>query len=191
VCCGSKRLTEIACPSDCPYLTTAREHPSAATVRQHERDVSLLVQFMQDLNERQSQLFLLIATFVIRYHPPELQQLIDDDVTAAVEAMAATFETSSRGVIYEHRPSSLPAERLSSSLKPLLLEAAGRHAGSAFERDAAVVLRRVKEAGDKARTEHPGNRRAFIDLLTRMIRAPEPSAAGPAADPDPPRLIVP
>jgi hypothetical protein len=191
VCCGSKRLIEIACPSDCPYLTTAREHPSAATVRQHERDVSLLIQFMQDLNERQSQLFLLIATFVIRYHPPELQQVIDDDVAAAAEAMAATFETSSRGVIYEHRPASLPAERLASSLKPLLLEAAGRHPGSAFERDAAVVLRRVKEAGDKARIEHPGNRRAFIDLLTRVIRAPEPSASGPATDPDPPRLIVP
>ena len=191
VCCGTKRLTEIACPADCPYLTTARDHPSAATVRQHERDVALLVQFLRDLNERQSQLFLLIATFLIRYHPPDLQQVIDDDVADASEAMAATFETSSRGVIYEHRPASLPAERLSVSLKPLLLEAAGRHAGSAFERDAAVVLRRVNEAGRKARTEYPGNRRAFIELLTRVIRAPEPSADGHATDPDARRLIVP
>lgn len=191
VCCGTKRLTEIACPADCPYLTTAREHPSAAVVRQHERDLALLVRFLRDLNERQSRLFLLIATFLIRYHPSELQQIIDEDVADAVEAMAATFETASHGLIYEHRPTSLPAERLSASLKPLLIEAAGRHAGSAFERDAAFVLRRMKEAGMKARTQDPGNRRALIELLTRAIRAPESGAEGPARDPDPPRLIVP
>lgn len=190
-CCGAKRLTEIACPTDCPYLTTAREHPSAAIVRQHERDVVLFVQFLRDLNERQSQLLLMIATFLIRYRPPGLHRVIDDDVEDAVEAMAATFETASRGVIYEHRPASLQAERLVSALKPLLLGAAGRHAGSAFERDAAVVLRRVKEAGLKARTQYPGNRRAFIELLTRIIRAQEPGADGPVQDPDPPRLIVP
>src|SRR4029079_6022625 len=27
VCCGTKRLVEIQCPSDCAYLATAREHP--------------------------------------------------------------------------------------------------------------------------------------------------------------------
>jgi hypothetical protein len=184
-------VVAIACPADCPHLTTAREHPSAAVVRQYEGDVALLVQYLRDLNERQSQLFLLVATFLIRYRPPELHQVIDEDVAHAVEAMAATFETASRGVIYEHRPASLPAERLAAALKPLLLEAAGRHAGSVFERDAAVVLRRVGEAGLKARTVYAENPRAFLELLNRVIRAPEPNADGSAAPLDPPRLIVP
>ncbi len=29
VCCGTKRLTQIPCPSDCVYLASAREHPPA------------------------------------------------------------------------------------------------------------------------------------------------------------------
>ena len=112
VCCGTKRLVQIQCPSDCAWLASAREHPPAVAVRQQQRDVGLLVQFMRDFSQRQSQLFFLINTFLVRYEPPELQPLIDDDVAEAAAALAATFETASRGVIYEHRPASLPAERL-------------------------------------------------------------------------------
>src|SRR5881396_1031033 len=145
VCCGTKRLVQIQCRSDCTWLASAREHPAAVVVRQQQRDVSLLVQFLRDFSERQSQLFLLVTTFLIRYEPPELQQFIDDDVAEAAAAMAATYETVTRGVIYEHRPASLPAERLATALKPVLA-AAGKGAGSSFDRDAAVVLRRVEEA---------------------------------------------
>jgi hypothetical protein len=94
-------------------------------------------------------------------------------------------------VIYEHRPASLPAERLMSALKPLLAEA-GRNGGTAFERDAAVVMRRVEEAAREARAGEEGNRRAFLDLLGRVIRktdADQGEPAGPGMEP--PRLIVP
>src|SRR5262245_66624797 len=64
VCCGTKRLVEIACPSDCTWLASAREHPPAVAVRQQRHDLGLLVQFMRDLNRRQSQLFFLVNTFL-------------------------------------------------------------------------------------------------------------------------------
>jgi hypothetical protein len=209
VCCGTKRLTEIRCPGDCPYLATARDHPAAAVVRQQQRDLGLIAHFLRDFNQRQSQLFLLISTFLVRYQPPELQRCVDDDVAQAVEALAATFETASRGVIYEHRPASGSAGRLASALKALLAEAAGQTAGSAFERDTIVVLRRVEEASREARALEPGNGCAFLDLLTRLSRAPAGPAEGAASpgslgsqrsdgsngpqgggDPDPSRLIV-
>ena len=123
VCCGTKRLTQIACPSDCVYLAVAREHPPAVAVRRQQHDVAALVRYMRDLSERQSQLFFLIVTFLLRYQPPELHPLIDEDVAEAMGALAATFETAARGVIYEHRAASLSAERLVSGLKPLLAEA--------------------------------------------------------------------
>src|SRR5262249_15848069 len=129
ICCGTKRLTEIACPSDCAWLASAREHPPASTVRRQQHDLTLLGQFMRDFSRRQSPLFFLIQTFFNEYTPPELQPLIDDDVVEATTALAATFETSSRGVIYEHRPSSLAAERLMTAVKPLLAEA-GKGLGS-------------------------------------------------------------
>ena len=192
ICCGTKRLTQIQCPSDCAYLATAREHPAAVVVRQQQQDVALLIQFMRDFSQRQSQLFFLIATFLARYEPPELQALIDDDVAEAAAALAATFETASRGVIYEHRPASLPSDRLVSTLKPILLEA-GKGAGSAFVRDAGVVLRRMEEASRDARASNPSDRRAFLDLLGRVIRKSDVEAGAEqgAQTPGEPRLIVP
>jgi hypothetical protein len=171
---------QIQCPSDCGYLAAAREHPSAAIVRQHQRDLGTLMHAMRDLNERQSQLFLLVATALVRYQPPELQAIVDDDVTEAAAALAATFETASRGLIYEHRPASLPAERLAATLKPLLVEA-GAGGGSSFERDAAVVLRRFEEAARELRAADTDNRRALLDLLAR-ISAKSTELARPPSD---------
>jgi hypothetical protein len=173
VCCGTKRLVQIRCPSDCAWLATAREHPPAVVVRQQQRDIGLLVQFMRDLSERQSKLFFLITAFLARYQAPELQTPIDEDVAEAMGALAATFETASRGLIYNHRPASVLAERLTTALKPVLAEA-GKGAGSSFERDAAVVLRRLEEAVRDIRALEAGNREAFLDLLRRVITLDRP-----------------
>ena len=78
------------------------------------------------------------------------------------------------------------AERLTAALKPVLAEA-GQGAGSAFERDAAAVLRRLQEAVGDVRETDQANRRAFLDLLGRVITTPDPAAKDP---PDRSRLIV-
>ena len=84
-------------------------------------------------------------------------------------ALASTFETASRGVIYERRPASLPAERLLAGLKTLVAERAD--GSSTFDRDAAAMLRRVGEAAIAVRASEPGNRRALLDLLGRVVLA--------------------
>jgi len=188
VCCGTKRLVQIQCPSDCTWLASAREHPPAVVVRQQQRDVALLLQCMRDFSDRHSRLFFLVSTFLVQYSPSELQPLIDDDVAEAATAIAATLETAGRGVIYEHRPASLPAERLTTALKPVLLEA-GTGAGSAFERDAAFVLRRIADAVADVRAADQGNRRAFLDLLGRVMT--RTAAEAESTPPEPTRLIVP
>src|SRR5262249_44069075 len=192
VCCGTKRLTQIACPSDCPWLVSAREHPAGVVVRQQQRDVALMLQVMRDFDQRQAQLFLLINTFLLKYPGPDLQPLVDDDVAEAMTALASTYETASRGVIYEHRPASLPAERLVTAIKPILAKAR-EGGGSAFERDLAVVLRRTVAAVQEIRATDPENRRAFVDLVSRVVvRRPDAEQSPEAAaDPAPSRLIVP
>ena len=207
MCCGTKRLVQIRCPADCAYLASAREHPAAATVRRQQRDIGFVTQFVRDFSERQSRLFLLITGFVVegdrlaregdkfardvREPVPVLDSLIDDDVAEAAAALAATFETASRGVIYEHRPASLPAERLMAALKPLLAEAA-KSQGASFERDAAVVLRRIEEAARHVRAQDPENHRAFLDLIGRVVvRRPDALDTEGHPSSEPPRLIVP
>jgi hypothetical protein len=193
-CCGTKRLVEIQCPSDCPYLASSREHPPAAALRRQQQDVGVFVRAIRDLNEQQSHLFLVVTGFLLRYDPRELQAPIDDDIADAAAALAATLETSSRGVIYEHQPASLPAQRLAASLKPLLAKA-GEHGGTPFERDAAVVLRRIEEAARQARQGDHANRRAFLDLAARVVGKDQPdSPASETSASDAsgaPRLILP
>jgi hypothetical protein len=183
-------LSEIACPSDCVYLHAAREHPPAVAVRQQHRDVALLVEATRDLNERQAQLFLFASALLLQYEAPALHPLIDEDVIEAATALAGTYETAARGVIYEHRPASLPAERLVQALKPRVAEA-GQRGGSAFERDAAVGFRQIGDVAGRVRQLEPDNRRAFLDLLRRTIRKPQEDREHPAAPSDQPRLIVP
>jgi hypothetical protein len=133
----------------------------------------------------------LLCSGIRRYQPPELQSLVDRDVEAAMRALASTFETASSGIIYEHRADSAPAERLAASLRPLFSEAAAR-GGSGFERDAAVVLRRVETGLREIREKADDDQRTFLDLLGRVldkIAIPEEEAAGRA--PNVPRLIVP
>jgi hypothetical protein len=188
VCCATKRQTEIRCPPTCVYLTSAREHPAAAVLRRQQQDVGLVISFVRDLNTQQSELFLLTSDFLARYPAPALQPVIDDDVTEAAGALAATYETASRGVIYEHRPASVPAERLLAGLKAMYSEA-GKNRGSAFEREAVVVLRRIEQAVKDARAAEPENRRAFLELISRTIKAREhPDEAHHEPEP---RLIVP
>jgi len=160
-------------------------------MRQQQRDVSFAMEFLRDFSERQTSLFGRIGTFVVRYQSPELQPLIDDDVAEAMRALASTYETSIRGVIYDHRPASLPAQRLVASLKPLL-DDFGRASGTAFERDAAVVLRRLEKGVADVRASDPANRRAFLELLGRLIAHDAAAKAEHEAnEPPPSRLIVP
>jgi hypothetical protein len=191
VCCGTKRLVEIQCPSDCPWLVSAREHPPAVAVRQQQRDMGVILEGMRDFSRRQSQLFLLVTTFLVRYEAPELQRPRDDDIVEAFGALASTYETASRGVIYEHRPASLAAGQLMNALKPVLAEA-GQGAGSPFERDVVIVLRRVAESATRVREIETGHARAFLDLLARVIQPKDDHARSEATSPpDEPRLIVP
>lgn len=190
VCCGTKRLTEIRCPSDCGYLVSAREHPPAIVVRQQQQDVGWLMQVMRDFNERQSQIFATVCTSLRGYEAPALQPLLDVDVVAAASALAATFETASRGVIYEHRAQSVPAERLAAAMRSVLLDAGG-NGGSAFERDAAVVLRQLAATVEALNAALPGSRRGFLDLLDRTFGPPDKSVSADTPPPGGERLILP
>src|SRR5919106_5282190 len=83
VCCGTKRLVEIRCPSDCGYLASAREHPAAVVRRQQERAVASLLPTIQHLTERQQQLFFLFQTVIARHKPEGFARVVDEDVAEA------------------------------------------------------------------------------------------------------------
>ncbi len=145
ICCGTKRVVEISCPSDCGYLSSARSHPPAVVQRQQELDRAMFLPLLQGLSERQARLFLMLSAVVSKHQSEALQKLVDDDIAQATEALASTLETAGRGILYEHRPTSVTASRLMSELKTMVDEVV-KNAGSALERDAAIALRRIEQA---------------------------------------------
>ena len=170
VCCGTKRLVEISCPSDCSYLLTSKSHPPAAVQRQKERDLAFLLPMLHGLTDRQH-LLLLLAQGYLRSDRPDAASVVDDDVMHAAKALAETFETASRGIIYEHPAGLVSAERLSTDLKTLI--DTRRSKGFQIpDTDAAIVMRRIEHAARDARTSLPGDKTAYLGMLKRVLRDP-------------------
>jgi hypothetical protein len=189
VCCGTKRLTEIDCPADCVHLAAAREHPPAVIKRQQERDIVTVLPTIRHLSERQHQLFFLFHSVIARHVPDGLARLVDDDVADAAGALAATLETSSRGVIYEHAPKSLPAQKLASELKGLL-GAMEQEGARVYDTEAAVTLRAI-EAGARQTPAGASGETSYLDLMRRLLGARNGGSARSSDVRPAPSLILP
>jgi len=191
VCCGTKRLVEIRCVPTCGYLVTARVHPPAVERRQHERDLQALAPALRGLTDAQAQLLFLLFTFLADYRADDFVRATDVDVAEATGSMAATLETAGRGLIYEHRPGTLPAQRLAGDLKGFLADLQ-RSDWKPDERDVAIVLRRIEAGAREERKSPGGGDSAYLGLIrraARSLRASHPEhPEGPAGGP---RLVVP
>lgn len=178
VCCGTKRLAEIACPPDCRYLSSARRHPAAVVQRRREREARFLAAVVDGLTEPQYQLFLLTQMTVARFAPGAIPALVDRDVAEAARALADTAETAARGIIYEHQTASLPAQRLLTELRSTLdsLRQGGR---GPRESDVTLALRAAERAAATAEAEL-GGARAYLELLAELFAA-APTAGDPGA----------
>ena len=189
VCCGTKRVVEIACPADCGYLTSARMHPPAVVQRQQDLDRAMMLPLLQNLTERQARLFLMMGAVAARHGADALQKIVDEDIAQAAGSLAATLETASRGILYEHQPQSLAATRLRSELRNLVDDVV-KNAGSGLERDAAIALRRLEHGAQAMAALRPESSE-FQQLLTRALTAPSsadtPGGASSAASP----IIIP
>lgn len=195
VCCGTKRIVEIACTPDCVYLSAAEKHPAAAVRRRQEHDIGLLMAAIGRLSEPQLQLFFVLQTFISRFAPQGgLMRAVDADVAEAAGAVAATLETAERGVVYEHQCASAAAEELRRSLRVFLSEV-GRGGGARFDREVAVVLRGIERGASHQTAGFEDGDASYLALVRRVLQErpgarPEgPAGTAPAA-PVEPRIVI-
>ena len=121
------------------------------------------------LSEQQLQLFFLLQSMVLAYKPEGLLSMQDGDVALAADALAASLESASKGVIYEESTNSVVAEGLRRALKPVLAELT-KDGGSRVEREVATVLRAI-ERGAKHEGGHINDgRTAYLELVARVFR---------------------
>jgi hypothetical protein len=164
-------------------LASAREHPAAVVRRQQERDMAVVLPTIRNLTERQYQLFFLFHSVIARHKPDGFARLLDDDVADAAAALAATLETSARGVIYEHPAQTVSGQRLASELKALLGEI--RERGTAvYDHEAAVALRAV-EGGARETRKSLGGDSSYLEVMVRLLQLqPGPNSAGSGVQPE-------
>jgi len=189
VCCGTKRLVEIRCPSDCGYLTSSREHPAAVVRRQQERDVARLVPTIRHLTERQNQLFFLFQTAVTRHKPDGFTRLLDDDVADAAGTLAATFETSTRGLIYEHTAQSPPAQALITEMNATVAQIREQGA-TLYDQEIAIALRAMEQGARSTRRSGEGDA-VYLELMARLLQTLQPPEAAEEAARPAGSLIIP
>jgi hypothetical protein len=155
--------------------------------------VAVLTPALGSLSEARQQLFLFTLTLLERFRGEGLDAAADADVAAAANALGSTFETESRGVIYEHRANSVPAQRMADGMKGVF-DQLGRGRPTGFAADAAAVLRQLEDRVRAVQLLHPADPRAFLDVAGRMAKrvggpgaqasvdegAPAPERGGPS-----------
>lgn len=192
VCCGTKRLVEISCPPDCGWLRASEQHPPAVTQRRQERDLAFIYGALGDVSDRQAQLIVYLQALVKRCATAAnaaaagLPAFVDSDVADAAASLASTYETAAKGIVYEHRAASAPAQRVASELKRGLEELA-RAEVSVPDRDLSAALRVIEKLARGAAQALGEGDRSYLDLIDRIVKP----AAGPPETAGESRLIVP
>lgn len=125
-------------------------------------------QMIQGLSAPQQEILVMVQGF-LRTARPDAVTLVDEDVARAARALAETYETASRGIIYEHVAALPAAARLGADIKALIERARGQGAGLR-DGDLAAALRRVERAADTAAKVLPGGDTAYLEMLKRVLR---------------------
>jgi hypothetical protein len=188
VCCGSKRLVEIACPSDCGWLRAAEQHPPAVVQKRQERDLGFIYRAIGMLSERQARVLLYLQALIQQRSLAALPPLLDQDVAEAARSLAATFETAAKGILYEHQASSLPAQRLMVDLRRGLQELAETER-PVPDRDLAAALRMIEKLASDASGALGEGERSYLSVIDRVMKPAKEraTAEAPAVEP---RIIL-
>lgn len=188
VCCGTEREVTIDCPADCAYLIAAHryenEHP-----RSIPGDTPLLNETIpQDIIYTYQQLMAAVAFSIAKFCAAH-SAAVDNDVLAALQALAQTYKTLSSGIIYEQPPDApLPHElyvKLTAFLGEVKKQQVERASSSSFKDvDVFYVLVFLYKMG-LLRTNGRSRSRCFIEFLRGQF------SQAPELQREEPRIVVP
>jgi hypothetical protein len=175
-CCGSKRLIEIDCPSDCVYLTGAHAPAWEGRETERVRDMRRIAPYVQGFSETQGHL-LTIALVGLGGIRSRHRDLSDRLLLDAVVALRKTQETRGHGILYDHAAEDLRAQGLVGDLRRLF--EAKDEAGKIVTPDDADLLKvllGLEAAIGGALRE--GGSADFLDTVARIADQMRRESAG-------------
>ena len=174
---ATKRLVEIDCPEDCPHLAAAREHPAAEVKRQQERDVAVLMPTIDSLTRATTSAVLPVPLGDRPPHTGRVRPLIDEDVGAGGGARWPRRSRRRTGVIYEHTPPSLPAQRLATGARRRCWARCATHGGNVYDAEAAIALRAIEQGARDASKTPASGPTAYVSLMARLLQRQQAATA--------------
>ena len=178
VCCGTYREVTIDCPSDCPHLLAARRYETEHRPPLPPDQIPYPeTRISADWIEEHQPLVVLLARTVLdaakEFHAT------DENVLAALGALAETYRTLQSGIYYEHAPENAVAREIYVQIAKKISDvqrAQAERAGFSSLKDSDLFLLLVflLRVGKQETSGRPRTR-AFLDFLRSSVPAPEPA----------------
>jgi len=183
ICCGTEREVTIDCPPDCSFLASSREYEWARQEREFDwsklpfPDVKIPPSFAHDRGA-----LLNAISYAIVAYAHDNRPMVDEDVTASLQALAEAYRTLASGLYYEKPPDYPYQRQLYEALKGALEEykkAEAQRLGVSGTRDSDIrdALIFFAQLGAQHNNGRPKGR-AYLDLLRSQFTAEEFSRPG-------------
>ncbi len=115
--------------------------------------------------------------------------ITDNDVQQATAALAQTYETASRGILYEHSAPNVTGQRLAKEISDFI-EAKRSDGTRLSDIDLAVAMRRLETAAQTAKTslgrdDDPDSvsDTSYLSLLRRVLKDPDADSVTTKVEP--------
>jgi hypothetical protein len=180
-CCGTQRRVEIACPNDCPYLHGEHDPRWESQAREQER--ALFYASFAGMNERQATLLANLHILLLNAWADLGGKLTDGEALELVSTLLQTWETRSKGVLYEHSSESLGLHGITRELTRELSERSW--APEASDGEVLEALRTLHAALGRHLESHAG-KRSYLALADREMprnKRPESGVNVPSGAP--------
>jgi len=169
-CCGTKRILEIDCPQDCPYLKTGRGHDAALEHARHllrhpdrqQRWARVLRDFLPVVTRLEA---------VLAEARRSSRELSDREAADALDLLISSYQTELKGILYQRTSENLKVDSLRSRLRE---ESEAMRAPASAETQ-AVRLSDLVESLEFIRdmlASHMNSRDArtsYVDFLARIM----------------------
>lgn len=162
-CCGTKRRVEIHCPEDCPYLYG--EHDPRWESRARLEEKARFAAPFVGLDEKAANLLAFLHVMLLTASRSLGGDLSDREAQQVVAALARTYETLSKGIIYQHQVDSPRLQSVVDRLAQLLRERE-RFVPGASDGDVLAALSAL-ETALATHLQHTAGGRSYLDLAAR------------------------
>ena len=195
VCCGEKRIVEIACPSDCVWLgqgiqNDARREALDYLQHQDPRKGARWIRAVERFG-------LILETIERAIASSSIRGLRDEELLVALKSAAKTFESEAKGVVFEALPEAPTLQALTrelvASVRGLvrLIDQERAKLGGRGESLPAIGAEALAESFSvmAERCAYHAGRAAAAGTLVEHLRRIHPHPPGPETG-DAPRIVL-